>query len=157
MSRASSGETVPRLRCEPASAFVYTVILTRLGTIALAGSQIVMVIENLFSAAAAGLAPAAIASIGQAIGAGSIGSAKKNAGTVLRLGILAGLFFTFVLVGAGFSLSILYPRVGKDVLQVAFWGIVIASTVQPVKVLNSILGNGSCPAAEIRNSSSQVT
>ncbi len=127
-----------------ASAFIYTVIFTHLGTVALAGSQIVMVIENLFIAAAAGSAPAAIASIGQAIGAGSIGSAKKNAGRVLRLGILAGLFFTFVLVGAGFLLSFLYPRVGKDVLQVAFWGILIAATVQPVKVLNSILGNGIC-------------
>jgi putative MATE family efflux protein len=129
-----------------ASAFIYTVVFSHLGTVALAGSQIVMVIENLFIAAAAGLAPAAIAFIGQAIGAGSIGSAKKNAGTVLRLGILAGLFFTFVLVGAGFLLSILYPRVGKDVLQVAFWGILIAATVQPVKVLNSILGNGILPS-----------
>jgi Na+-driven multidrug efflux pump len=129
-----------------ASAFIYTVIFTHLGTVALAGSQIAMVIENLFIAAAAGLAPAAIASIGQAIGAGSIGSAKKNAGMVLRLGILAGLFFTFVLVGAGFLLSFLYPRVGKDVLQVAFWGILIAATVQPVKVLNSILGNGILPS-----------
>jgi putative MATE family efflux protein len=129
-----------------ASAFVYTVIFTHLGTIALAGSQIVMVIENLFIAAAAGLAPAAIASIGQAIGAGSIGSAKKNAGKVLRLGILAGLFFTFVLIGAGFLLSILYPRVGKDVLQIAFWGILIAATVQPVKVLNSVLGSGILPS-----------
>jgi putative MATE family efflux protein len=129
-----------------ASAFVYTVIFTRLGTRALAGSQIVMVIENLFIAAAAGLAPAAIASIGQAFGAGSIGSAKKNAGRVLRLGILAGIFFTSVLIGAGFLLPILYPRVGKDVLQVAFWGILIAATVQPVKVLNSILGTGILPS-----------
>jgi Na+-driven multidrug efflux pump len=55
-------------------------------------------------------------------------------------------FFTFVLIGAGFLLSILYPRVGKDVLQVAFWGILIAATVQPVKVLNSILGNGVLPS-----------
>ena len=129
-----------------ASAFIYTVIFTHLGTVALAGSQIVMLIENLFIAAAAGLAPAAIASIGQAIGGGSIGSAKKNAGTVLRLGIVAALFFTFVLIGAGFLLSFLYPRVGRDVLQVAFWGILIAATVQPVKVLNSILGNGILPS-----------
>jgi putative MATE family efflux protein len=129
-----------------ASAFAYTVIFTHLGTVALAGSQIVMVIENLFIAAAAGLAPAAIATIGQAIGTGSIGAAKKNAGTALRLGIVAGLFFTFVLISAGFLLSILYPRVGKDVLQVAFWGILIAATVQPVKVLNSILGNGILPS-----------
>lgn len=128
------------------SAFIYTVILTRLGTAALASSQIVMVIENLFIAAASGLAPAAIASIGQAIGKGSIRSAKREAAVVLRLGVLAGLLFTILLIGTSFLLPILYPRVGKEVLQIAFWGILIAACVQPVKVLNSILGNGILPS-----------
>ena len=129
-----------------ASAFAYTIVFTRLGTGALAASQIVMVSENLFIAAASGLAPAAIASIGQAIGAGSICSAKKNAAVVLRLGVIAGIFFTILLTGTSFLLSILYLRVGKDVLQVAFWGILIAACVQPAKVLNSILGNGILPS-----------
>jgi putative MATE family efflux protein len=129
-----------------ASAFVYTVVFTRLGTAALAASQIVMVSENLFIAAASGLAPAAIASIGQAIGAGSISSAKKNAVAVLRLGILAGLLFAIFLIGGSFFLPILYPRVAKDVLQVAFWGILIAACLQPVKVLNNILGMGILPS-----------
>ena len=128
------------------SAFVYTIVFTRLGTPALAASQIVMVIENLFIAAASGLAPAAVASIGQAIGAGSIRCAKKNAATVIRLGILAGFPFTILLTSTGFLLSILYPRVGKDVLQIAFWGMLIAASVQPAKVLNSILGNGILPS-----------
>jgi putative MATE family efflux protein len=129
-----------------ASAFGYTCVFTRLGTTALAASQIVMVIENLFIAAASGLAPAAIASIGQAIGAGSIRCAKKNAAVVLRLGVLAGLLFTIFLSGTSFLLSILYPRVGKDVLQVAFWGILIVACVQPAKVLNNVLGNGILPS-----------
>lgn len=124
------------------SAFAYTVVFTRLGTTALASSQIVMVIENLFIATAAGLAPAAIASIGQAIGAGSIRCAKKNAAAVLRLGLLAGLLFTVLLICTSFLLPVLYPRVGKEVLRVAFWGIAIAACVQPAKVLNSIFGNG---------------
>ena len=47
---------------------------------------------------------------------------------------------------SSYLLSILYPRVGKDVLQVAFWGILIAACVQPAKVLNSILGNGILPS-----------
>jgi Na+-driven multidrug efflux pump len=48
------------------SAFVYTIVLTRLGVAALTSSQIVMTIENLFIfiVAASGLAPAAVASIG---------------------------------------------------------------------------------------------
>jgi putative MATE family efflux protein len=129
-----------------AGAFAYTVVFTRLGTTALAGSQIVMAIENLFIAASAGLAPAAIAIIGQAIGATSIPAAKKNAKAVLGIGVLAGLFFTMLLIGSAFFLSILYPRVGKDVLQVAFWGLLITACVQPAKVLNSILGNGILPS-----------
>src|SRR3984957_4001041 len=129
-----------------ASAFAYTIIFTRLGTIALAASQIVMVSENLFIAAASGLAPAAITSIGQAIGAGSIRSAKKNAATVLRLGFLAGLLFTILLIGTSFLLSTFYPRIGKDVQQIAFWGVLIAASVQSVKVLNNILGMGILPS-----------
>jgi Na+-driven multidrug efflux pump len=99
-----------------------------------------------FIAAASGLAPAAIAAIGQAIGTGSISSAKKNAGAVLRLGILAALLFTIFLIAGSFFLPILHPRVGKDVLQVAFWGILIAACLQPVKVLNNILGMGILPS-----------
>jgi putative MATE family efflux protein len=129
-----------------ASAFGYTVVFARLGTRALAASQIVMVLENLIIAAGSGLAPAAVASIGQAIGAGSIRGAKKNAAIVLRLGVFAGLLFTILLIGTSLLLSILYPRVGKDVLQVAFWGILIAACVQPAKILNSILGNGILPS-----------
>ncbi len=129
-----------------ASAFAYTIIFTRLGTAALASSQVVMVIENLFIATASGLAPAAVASIGQAIGAGSISCAKKNAAAVLRLGFLAGLLFTILLISTSFLLPVLYPRLGKEVLQVACWGIVIAACVQPAKVLNSVFGNGILPS-----------
>ena len=66
------------------STFIYTIVFARLGTAALASSQIVMTIENFFIVAAAGLPPAAVASIGQAIGGGSLRHAKKQAGLVLR-------------------------------------------------------------------------
>jgi putative MATE family efflux protein len=128
------------------SAFLYTLVFTRIGTAALAASQIVMVIENLFIVAGSGLAPAAVASIGQVIGAGSIRSAQTNAAAVLRLGALAGLIFTTLLIGAGFLLPVLYPQIHKDVLQLAFWGILIAACVQPAKVLNNIFGNGILPS-----------
>jgi Na+-driven multidrug efflux pump len=73
------------------STFVYTIILTRLGIAALTSSQIVMTIENLFIVAASGLAPAAVAAIGQALGADSLEEAKKHANAALRLGLIAGL------------------------------------------------------------------
>ena len=130
------------------SAFLYTVVFTRLGTSALAASQIVMVIENVFIVAASGLAPSAVALIGQAIGAGSIRCAKMHARKVLQLGVLAGLLFTVLLVGASFLLPTLYPQVGNDVLELAFWGLLIAALVQPAKVLNSVFGNGILPCCK---------
>ena len=128
------------------STFVYTIVFTRLGIAELTSSQIVMTIENLFIVAASGLAPAAVASIGQALGADSLKEAKKHANAALRLGLIAGLLFSVLLCGASFLLPFVYPNVGKDVLHFTFWGIIIVACVQPAKVLNSILGNGILPS-----------
>jgi Na+-driven multidrug efflux pump len=38
--------------------------------------------------------------------------------------------------------------VGKDVITFAFWGLIIVASVQPAKVVNSILGNGILPSGE---------
>ena len=128
------------------STFVYTIILTRLGVAALTSSQIVMTIENLFIVAASGLAPAAVASIGQALGDDSLKDAKKHANAALRLGLLAGVLFSVLLFGSSFLVPFVYPNVGKEVLHFTFWGLIIAACVQPAKVLNSILGNGILPS-----------
>jgi putative MATE family efflux protein len=128
------------------STFVYTIILTRLGVAALTSSQIVMTIENLFIVASSGLAPAAVASIGQALGDGSIEDAKKHANAALRIGLLAGLIFSVLLFGSSFLVPFVYPNVGKEVLHFTFWGLIFAACVQPAKVLNSILGNGILPS-----------
>jgi putative MATE family efflux protein len=128
------------------STFVYTIVLTRLGVSALTSSQIVMTIENLFIVAASGLAPAAVASIGQALGDNSLEDAKKNANAALKLGLMAGLLFSILLFGSSFLLPLVFPNVGKEVLHFTFWGVIIAACVQPAKVLNSILGNGILPS-----------
>ena len=128
------------------STFVYTIVLTRLGVAALTSSQIVMTIENLFIVAASGLAPAAVASIGQALGEDSLKDAKKHANAALRLRLMAGLLFSLLLFGSSFLVAFIYPNVGNDVLHFTFWGIIIAACVQPAKVLNSILGNGILPS-----------
>jgi Na+-driven multidrug efflux pump len=59
---------------------------------------------------------------------------------------LAGLLVVILLIGTSFLLPFFYPRVEKNVLQVAFWGILIAACVQPAKILNSVLGNGILPS-----------
>ena len=128
------------------SAFIYTLVFVRLGTVALAASQIVMTVENLFIVAASGFTPAAVAFVGQAIGADSVCRAKRQAGAILHLGIFAGLLLTALLSGASFLLPIFYPNIGKEVITLAFGGLIFVAGVQPAKVLNSILGNGVLPS-----------
>jgi putative MATE family efflux protein len=128
------------------STFIYTIVLTRLSVAGLTASQIVMTIENLFIVAASGLAPAAVASIGQALGDDSLKVAKRHANAALRLGLIAGVVFGILLFASSFLVPFVYPNVGQDVLRYTFWGIIIAACVQPAKVLNSILGNGILPS-----------
>jgi MATE family, multidrug efflux pump len=127
------------------STFLYTIVFTRLGTAALASSQIVTTVENIFTVAATGLAPAAVATVGQALGMGSLQNAKKEASLVLRAGVIAGVVFSIALVGASFLLPIVYPKVSGDVLSLVFLGLIIMACVQPAKVFNSVLGTGILP------------
>jgi len=68
------------------STFLYAMVFTRLGIMALAASQIVLSLESIFIVASAGLAPAAVAVIGHALGAGSLEAAKANAWLTIRFG-----------------------------------------------------------------------
>ena len=124
------------------STFVYTVVLTRISTATLAASQIVLSLENIFIVLSAGLAPAAVAVIGQALGKGSLPKAKANAWLTIRLGVLLAVVLGLLYGGCSFLLPSLYPKVGGDVLRLTFWGIFIMAMSQPAKVLSSVLGNG---------------
>ena len=128
------------------SAFVYIIVFTRIGTDALASSQIVTTIENIFIVAATGLAPAALATVGQALGHDSLRDAKQQAKRVLRAGMIAGLIFGVAMIGVSFLLPIVYPRVGGNVLGMATSGIVITAFVQWAKAINNALGTGILPS-----------
>jgi MATE family, multidrug efflux pump len=127
------------------SAFVYIIVFTQIGTDAPACSQIVSTVENLFIVLASGLAPAALATAGQALGHGSLPDAKEHAKRVLRTGTIAGLIFGLALIGVSFLLPVIYPQVGENVLGMANWGILVMAFVQWAKVLNSALGTGILP------------
>jgi Na+-driven multidrug efflux pump len=73
------------------STFIYAVVFTRLGTTALAASQIVLSLESVFIVASAGLGPAAVAVVGHALGIGSLKAAKANAWLTLRFGLFAAV------------------------------------------------------------------
>ena len=124
------------------STFLYAMVFTRLGTNALAASQIVLSLESVFIVASAGLAPAAVAVIGHALGIGSLQAAKANAWLTVRFGLIAAVVLGALYTASGFLLPILYPKVGQDLLRQAFWGVLLMGTIQPAKVLSSLLGNG---------------
>jgi putative MATE family efflux protein len=128
------------------STFVYVVIFTRVSTEALASSQIVTTVENLFIVAASGLAPAAVATVGQALGADAKAAARQQARRVLYSAVVAGLLFTAALASVSFLLPVLYPRVDRQVLKLAFWGVIIVAAVQPAKAVNNVLGTGVLPS-----------
>jgi len=60
----------------------------------------------------------------------------------IRFGLLAGVALGTLYVGSSFLLPAFYPKVGQDVLQLAFWGVLLMAVTQPAKVLSSVLGNG---------------
>jgi len=124
------------------STFLYAVVFTRLGTTTLAASQIVLSLENIFIVASAGLAPAAVAVIGQALGVGSLSAAKANAWLTIRFGLLVAFVLGSLYASSSLLLPSLYPKVGQNVLHLAFWGVLLMAVTQPAKVLSSVLGNG---------------
>jgi putative MATE family efflux protein len=128
------------------STFVYTIIFARIDTDALAASQIVTTIETVFVVAASGLAPAAVATVGQALGGDSFQNASSQAKRVLHAGVGFGFALSAALVGVSFLLPLFYPRVGESVLRMAVWGAGITAIVQSAKVANSILGTGILPS-----------
>jgi putative MATE family efflux protein len=124
------------------STFAYAVVFTRLGTKVLAASQIVLSLESIFIVASYGLGPAAVAVIGHALGVGSLKAAKANAWLTIRFGLIASVVLGALYAVSGFLLPALYPKVGEDVLRLAFWGVLLMAAIQPAKVLSSVLGNG---------------
>jgi putative MATE family efflux protein len=125
-----------------ASSFIYALVFIRLGTNALAASQIVMTIENIFIVAVAGLGPAAVAAVGQKLGTGAVQAAKQHAQVVLQLGFGTSIVLGALFAGVSLFVSTLYPKVGGEALSFAFGGILMVACFQPPKVLNGIFGNG---------------
>ena len=64
---------------------------------------------------------------------------------------MAGVALGTLYVGSSFLLPAFYPKVGQDVLQLAFWGVLLMAVTQPAKVLSSVIGNGVRGALSDRN------
>ncbi len=126
--------------------FLYAAVFARVGTQALAASQIVGTLEGIFVVGSFGLMSATTVLVGRALGAGDGPGARAWLGRVGRVGGLTGLGFGLLFALSGLLLPLLFPAVGADVRAIALGGILINAATQVVKVRNMILGGAALPS-----------
>ncbi|MFC4637143.1 MATE family efflux transporter [Deinococcus hohokamensis] len=127
--------------------FLYAAIFARVGTQALAASQITGTLEGIFIVGSFGLMSAATVLIGRSLGAGDAAGARTWLRRITRAGLLTGLGFGVLFGLSALLVPSLFPRVGDTVHQIALVGILIAAATQVVKVRNMIVGGGVLPGA----------
>jgi putative MATE family efflux protein len=119
--------------------FLYTLLFAQISAGALAAGQIAATLEAVFIVASLGLMMAATILVGQAAGAGDAALVQSRIRALLRTGVSTGLACGVLYLGTALLLPVFYPRLGPEVTQLAFWGIVINAAIHPFKVRNMIL------------------
>ncbi|GGR81009.1 MATE family efflux transporter [Deinococcus sedimenti] len=127
--------------------FMYAAVYARVGTAALAASQIVGTLEGIFIVGSFGLMSAATVFIGRALGAGDAAAAQVWLRRISRAGLATGLGFGLLFALSALIVPALFPRVGSDVHHIALIGILISAVFQIFKVRNMIIGGGVLPGA----------
>ncbi|WP_233554712.1 MATE family efflux transporter [Deinococcus cavernae] len=130
-----------------AGGFMYASVFARVGTQALAASQIVGTLEGIFIVGSFGLMTAATVLIGKALGSGDAAAAQAWLRRLTRLGLLTALAFGLLFALTSLFVPALFPRVGSDVHRIALIGILINAATQVFKVRNMIVGGGVLPSA----------
>jgi putative MATE family efflux protein len=126
--------------------FIYAAVFARVGTQALAASQIVGTLEGVFIVGSFGLMSAATVLIGRSLGAGDGPGARAWLSRVSRAGLVTGLGFGLLFALSALLLPLLFPAVGADVRNIALGGILLGAATQVIKVRNMILGGGVLPS-----------
>lgn len=127
--------------------FLYAAVFARVGTGALAASQIVGTLEALFIVGSFGLMSAATVFIGRSLGAGDPVAAQTWLRRISRAGLVTGLGFGLLYALSALLVPLAFPKVGADVQHIAVLGIVIYASTQVFKVRNMIVGGGILPSA----------
>ncbi|PNY83123.1 MATE family efflux transporter [Deinococcus koreensis] len=127
--------------------FLYAAVFARVGTAALAASQIASTLEGIFIVASFGLMSSATVFIGRSLGAGDPHAAREWIRRITRVGLLTALVFGALYALSSVFVPTLFPRVGAEVHQIAVAGILISASAQVFKVRNMIVGGGVLPSA----------
>ncbi|WP_221091587.1 MATE family efflux transporter [Deinococcus aquaedulcis] len=127
--------------------FLYAAVFARVGTEALAASQIVGTLEGIFIVGSFGLMSAATVFTSRALGAGDAAGARLWLGRIGRAGLLTGAGFGLLFALSALLVPPLFPRVGAEVHHIALVGVLISAVTQVAKVRNMIIGGGVLPGA----------
>ncbi|GGK15054.1 MATE family efflux transporter [Deinococcus malanensis] len=127
--------------------FLYAAVFARVGTQALAASQIVGTLEGIFIVGSFGLMSAATVLIGRSLGAGDAQGARTWLRRITRAGLVTGVGFGVLFGLSALVVPGLFPKVGAEVHHIALVGILLGAVIQVVKVRNMIVGGGVLPSA----------
>ncbi|MBB5362435.1 MATE family efflux transporter [Deinococcus humi] len=127
--------------------FMYAAVFARVGTVALAASQIVSTLEGIFIVGSFGLMSSATVFIGRSLGQGDAAGAQLWLARIARAGLVTSLGFGILFALSALLVPGLFPKVGAAVQHVAVIGILINASTQIFKVRNMIVGGGILPSA----------
>lgn len=127
--------------------FLYAAVFARVGTVALAASQIVGTLETIFIVGSFGLMSAGTVLIGQSLGAGDAQAARLWLRRITRAGLVTAAIFGLLYALSSLLVPVVFPRVGSEVQHIALIGILINALSQVFKVRNMIVGGGVLPSA----------
>ena len=127
--------------------FLYAAVFARVGTAALAASQIVGTLEGIFIVGSFGLISAATVFIGRSLGQGDAASVQLWLARIIRAGLFTSLGFGLLFALSALLVPGLFPKVGAAVHHIAVFGILIHASTQIFRVRNMIVGGGILPSA----------
>lgn len=122
--------------------FTHALIGVRVGTTAVASTQMVGAALGVVNAIPMGLSIAGLTLVGQEIGAGNLPGLKRSARAVLTSSLYASVVFGAALAAVSLVEHRLYPNVSQAVISGAALGLLLNGLLYPAMVINIVVGNG---------------
>ena len=122
--------------------FTHALIGVRIGTTAVASTQMVGATLGVMNAIPLGLCVAGLTLVGQEIGAGNLPGLKRSARETLTLSIYTSVLLGVALAAMSLVEHRLYPNVTQAVISGATLGLLLNGLFYPAMVINLVVGNG---------------
>jgi putative MATE family efflux protein len=122
--------------------FTYALLYVRLGTAAVAATQMINSTLGVVNTLPTGLAIAALILVGQAVGTRDPTIITTNSREIRKLGLYASLLLSLVFVVICLTLRTFYPNVSQETIDGATYGLLLNALFYPAMVTNLVVGSG---------------